>query len=88
MDCHRTYESILFGAVPIVLDYSGALTRDVFKMAPTYVIGKQDWWKRKKGVTKEELLSFEVDNRWGRRVVMAQYWFDKFERIREKYRKV
>ncbi len=79
IDCYRTYESILLGAVPIVDDVTPKLTKDIFKLAPTYVLDK-DWESHRP--SQREILSFEVDLARGRTVALAQYWLDKIDNIR------
>ncbi len=79
MDCYRTYESILLGAIPIVDDVSPKMTRDIFDQAPTYILDK-DW--RSHPPTEQDLLAFKADSTKGRKVALAQYWLDQIDEYR------
>ena len=56
-DCHRTYESILLGAVPIVVRDNPALTREVYTRAPAMVMNKY-WWRPKPTEEKVRIRHF------------------------------
>ena len=73
-DCHRTWESILLGAVPIV---QNSTLWSLFKESPVKVIN-DDFEKK---VTLEELLRFEPQTT-SRKLMMAQYWFDRISKLR------
>ncbi len=89
MDCHRTYESLLLGAVPIVFHTSPLLTREVFLQAPTVVLKRR--WQAEMGWMRKRLLSPKEEEwtrrRMGKRVAMAQYWFDVINSYRKDYKR-
>ena len=68
-DCYRHYESMLFGAIPIVNNHTGL--NPIFEQAPVMVIS--DWVSPP---TKRELLNFKVPTK-SRKVMLFQYWHDK-----------
>lgn len=68
IDCFRTWESILFGAIPIVA-YSKTL-QGLYDESPVYV--KYNWTEP---LTEDMLLDFKPSVT-DKRVVLAQYWFD------------
>ena len=71
MDCYRHYESILFGAIPIV---QNSTLFPIFKESPVYML--KNWMN----VTKDQFLQFRVPTP-SRKVLMMQYWFDKIDRV-------
>ncbi len=70
------------------------LTAEVFREAPTFVV--DNVWRLSQGEEEEEgeeavaarvgerLRLFQPDVGKGRKVVMAQYWFDKIDRHRRR----
>ena len=75
-DCFRTWEAILFGAIPIVRNSTGMWP--LFKKSPVFVINDSDDLNE---ITEETLLKFRVATR-SRKVVMAPYWIDQMEKIK------
>ena len=74
-DCHRTWESVLFGSIPVVL-HSAAMA-GLYRQGPVMVV--EDWSQ----VTRERLLGHRVATA-SRDVVMAEYWLDRIkERVEE-----
>ena len=72
-DCHRTWESILFGAIPIVL-YSAPMA-DLYSRVPVMVVHS---WKE---VTEDKLLEFWV-NTTSKEVLMVDYWLERIGQSR------
>ena len=72
MDCHRHWESILFGAIPIVVN---STLYSLFKESPFHIL------KMWSGLTRDQFLNFKVA-KTSRKAVMIQYWFDKIEAAR------
>ena len=70
MDCYRHYESILFGAIPIV---QNSTLFPIFNDSPVYML--QNWTH----VTKEQFMKFKLPTT-SRKVLMMQHWFDKIDR--------
>ena len=77
-DCHRTWESVLFGSIPIVLHSE--------HMAPLYsqspVLVVRSWEE----VTEDKLKQF-TPNTTKRDVVFVDYWLDKIEKAKTAWRK-
>ena len=65
-DCHRTWESVLLGAIPIVRN---STLWPLYREAPVCVI--DDWTNP----TEAQFLDYQVKTR-SKRMVLAQYWFN------------
>ena len=76
VDCHRTYESMFFGAIPIVA-YNKRM-KGIFDIAPVYV--NDDWTNPPQ---KETFINFTLPTT-SRKVLLAQYWFDLIDSYRNK----
>ena len=78
-DCHRTWEAILFGAIPIVENSTGLWP--LFRESPIFVIN--DW---KAPVNLTDFLNFraETTTTFGREVVLADFWFKRINKFRKK----
>ena len=74
IDCHRTWESVVLGAIPIVDDSVGM--RPIWEISPVFV--KSDWDEPAK---EETFLNFQLSVR-NRNVILAQYWFDLIDSFR------
>lgn len=74
-DCHRTWEAILFGAIPIVRNSTGLWP--LFKQNPIYVTNE---WEN---VDENQYLNFKPKTT-SRKMVLAQYWFDRINQFRNK----
>jgi hypothetical protein len=79
IDCYRTYESILLGAIPVLDDFSPMLTQNVFWEAPTVVL-RRDWKVVKPKLLKMWELNPSVGK--GKSVVLGQYWLDQIDAVR------
>ncbi len=75
VDCHRTWESILLGAIPIVANSTSF--QPLFDVSPVYV--KSDW---SAPAEASELLNFKLAVK-SRKVLLAQYWFDIIDSYRD-----
>ena len=73
-DCHRTWEAVLLGAVPIV---QNSTLWTLFKDAPVKVVN-DDFANE---IPLEELLKFRPPTS-SRRLMMAQHWFDRIDALR------
>merc|ERR1719347_862771 len=69
-DCHRTWESILFGSIPIVL--SSPHYQQLFSEAP--VLAVKDW----KAVTREKLLNFRTSTS-SKKHLFLDYWLERIQ---------
>ena len=74
MDCYRTWESILFGAIPIVRN---STLLPLWQKSPVYVLN--DW---SHPIELEDLLMFQLKT-INRDIILAQYWIDKINADRE-----
>ena len=76
-DCHRTWESVLFGSIPIVL-HSPYLA-ELYSKSPVMVV--KDWSE----ITQDILEGFRV-NTTSRDLVFVDYWLDKIEDVKMEWR--
>ncbi len=78
-DCHRTWESVLLGAIPVVRE---SLIREIFSDAPVFVL--RDWESPKADESLFLNRRVRGPSFAGRRNIMAQYWFDRIAAIRDR----
>lgn len=71
-DCHRTWEAILFGTIPIVWN---STLWSLFQQSPVRVA------KIVNDFTPEALNAFQVHTK-NRQLILAQYWFDRINSFR------
>ena len=78
MDCYRHWESVLFRSVPVVQNSSSLwpLLRDV----SCFLL--EDWTRP---VARNRFLEFKPVFPARRRVVMAQYWYDRVNEDRREF---
>ena len=69
-DCHRTWESVLFGSIPVVM-YSPTMV-DLYHRSPVMVVSN---WSQ---VTRESLLGHQVATT-SKDVVFVDYWLEKID---------
>ena len=77
-DCHRTWESVLFGSIPIVL--SSATYCDLYRDSPVMVV---DGWGQ---VTRDSLERYEVSST-NRDVIFVDYWLDRIREVVDGWRR-
>ena len=76
IDCHRTWEAILMGAIPIVQSHT---LDELYRDAPVLVV--QDF----RNVTAHLLLAYTPPT-WNRTVVWADTWFRRFQADQQRLR--
>lgn len=75
-DCLRTWESVLFGSIPIVLH--SPYFSHLYELIPVMVV--KNWTE----VTKEKLEMFKV-NKTGRDTLLVDFWLDKIQEDKQKW---
>ena len=78
-DCHRTWESVLFGSIPVVM-YSPTMV-DLYHRSPVMVVSN---WSQ---VTRESLLGHQVATT-SKDVVFVDYWLDRIEEIVDEWKRL
>ena len=76
-DCLRTWESVLFGAIPIVLSSPGMA--DLYSNSPVMVV---DGWEE---VTEDKLNNHRLEN-INKDVVFVEHWLDKIQEVKKRWR--
>lgn len=80
-DTIRLWESMFFGAIPIIRNDSGLWP--LYKRLPVLILEDSEW---RTGVPEERLLNFDIGlekEKIGRKFLLAQKWFNIFDRFRE-----
>ena len=78
-DCLRTWESVLFGAIPIVLSGQPDMAA-LYNNSPVMVV---DGWEE---VTKDKLNSHRLEN-INKDVVFVDHWLDKIQEVKNTWRR-
>merc|ERR1719347_1861630 len=75
-DCHRTWESILLGSIPIVL--LSPHYQQLFSEAPLMAV--KDW----KSVTRDDLYNFKAVTS-SKNFVFVDHWLEKIQQAKKNF---
>ena len=81
-DTIRLWESVFFGAIPIIRNNTGLWP--LFKRIPAFILPESEW---KSPVKRETLLNFDIGDereKFGRNMLSAEKWFKVFDRFKRR----
>ena len=90
IDCFRHYEALLSGAIPIVWKSEAVINPMLGHCGNILLVDRDDYGfiKDLSIALYDKMMSKVASNSTAdcRKLALAQYWFDKFEKDRAKYR--
>ena len=82
-DCHRTWEAVLMGSVPVVWNSTGLWS--LFKKNGMVVLKKKTADKISLQSLRKKRLKKKRQGTQSRAMLLAQYWFDLIDAVKAEY---